>query len=79
MHIDNVLALFDVNGFYNTQSKRDCIHLWDERFFSSKQAVASATSDTRLPGVSLPHAVLVHASHSPPHRWKTQQKRSLSL
>ena len=57
MHIDNVLALFDVNGFYNTQSKRDCINLWDKRFVPlSKrwraQQVTHAYQASRSPTLS---------------------------
>ena len=57
MHSDNVLALFDVNGFYNTQSKKGCINLWDKRFFPlSKrwraQQVTHAYQASRSPTLS---------------------------
>ena len=82
MHIDNVLALFDVNGFYNTQSKRDCINLWDKRFFPlSKRWRARSernkwhTPTRRLAPPHCPRSRLSLATAS----LKNAKKRSLSL
>lgn len=78
MHIDNVLALFDVNGFYNTRSKRDCINLWDKRFLPLSKPWRARSERNRwhtiLPTRRL--ADLVRASRSLPHRWKTQKNEA---